>query len=259
MRRTSGASILILCGMIVATMTACDMKPTVNSEAESKPASEIVSEADELEDKITESETVAGTEAETVDGSSIPVEDTFLNKPHDVLPVSSDISAVEDKTIKYEDAYLRYLIPDTWEFVPEYSDESNRFTFFAPKNGAEHPSNTNVFINSLNNQSRDFDYSDPQVQEDFKLFMYQGIGTELPAEALYGVFRVFEFDHCYAYALTYGRQSEDGSTLMQTVCTVMGLPYAITVTWTDWGDDPVPTAEMTSLLIIQTLEVKVES
>ena len=257
MRRNTGTSIFILCGVIIATMTACGMKPAVNDEAESKPASEIVSESGEQEDKITESE--IGTETEIADESSTSTEDTFLNKPHDVIPIPSDISSIMDKTVKYEDEYLRYLIPDTWEFDPEYSDESNRFAFFAPKNGVEFPSNTNVFINSLDNQTKDFDYSDPQVQEDFKRFLYQGIGTELPLEAIYGVFRVFEFDHCYAYALTYGRQSADGTIVQQTVCTVMGLPYSITVTWTDWGDDPVPTAEITSLLIIQTLETKVES
>lgn len=85
------------------------------------------------------------------------------------------------ETQEYEDAYLSYEIPKSWQ-KHENSSDQLRLTLFAPQEAdTATPSNVSVQILSLQNQSRNFDYADPEIQKAYYEFLTSP-GSGLPTE-----------------------------------------------------------------------------
>lgn len=164
---------------------------------------------------------------------------------------------VEWETKRYEDAYLAYEIPASWEESPEYSSAEDNFTFFIPSESqTEYPSNVNIQITNLDNASKGMDYGDATVQRDFHEFIVTQGG--LPAQAKDREFAVYRTGDTYIYAYSFSRAVDDGGTVKQTAVFPVGFDYGVVIWATDWNDGASPAPVEVALHLCSTLE-KIES
>lgn len=164
-------------------------------------------------------------------------------------------AAIAWETEEYQDDYLTYDIPAGWERNAGFSNDANRFTFFTPSQGdTETPSNVNVQINSLSNQSRDMDYGNPEIQSLFHQFLLTEGG--LPSEAEDGAFTVYQAQDFYVYSIAFPRTVNGGAQVEQAVYLPVGLDYSVTIWATDWKDGASPSAAQAAEHICATLQLK---
>lgn len=162
---------------------------------------------------------------------------TETNEPDSSIVPLPD--AADWETQDYADEYLSYELPASWQYDENFSDESSRLAFFTPSDSAsESPSNINVQVLSLKNDTRDLDFSDPDIQESFHQFL---LTENLPPEAEDGTYTVYQRpDGLYVYAIDFDREMSEDMTIHQTGFYIMGLDITVSVWATDWHDNCTP-------------------
>ncbi len=159
---------------------------------------------------------------------------------------------------RFEDDYLSYEIPMTWDENEEFSNSSANLTAFLPMNSTtDRPSNVNITINSFENGAElaNTDYSDEKVQESFYAFLMSEVGTQLPTEAADGEFSVIQIGEHYVYTLAFERKVDE-KLVHQTLYAPMGYQYTMTIYATDWADGENPSSEQVAKHLIETLVIK---
>lgn len=158
------------------------------------------------------------------------------------------------ETQVYEDAYLSYEIPAGWQ-KHESSSEALRLTLFTPQEApTDTPSNVNVQILSLQNRSRDFDYSDPEIQKAYYEFLVSPDGG-LPADAAIKEYWTEQMGDTWVYSIRFDREAEDGTLVQQTGYFPMGLDYSLAIWATDYQDGCTPPVEEIARHICETLRI----
>lgn len=164
-------------------------------------------------------------------------------------------TAVDWETKEYEDTYLKYEIPSNWELNPNYSNEGMRLVFFASSEASSgNPSNVNVQVTSLKSNSKNLDYGDASIQDEFHDFLISEAG--LPNEAKNGVFKVFQTADFYVYTISFSRVTDSGIKVQQTAYIPVGLDYSIIIWATDWKDNTSPSVEEVAMHLCNTLQIK---
>ena len=115
------------------------------------------------------------------------------------------------------------------------------------------PSNVNVQISSLQSNSKNIDYSDEEIKEDFHEFLLSS--GQLPEEAQNGAYFTEEINGVWVYYLTFDREAQDGTSAKQTIYLPMGLDYSIVIWATDFNDGCTPKADDVAKHICATLEI----
>lgn len=176
-------------------------------------------------------------------------------EPTPPVKEETEVPAPEWETWVYQDDSLRYELPAGWAKNETYSSDQMRLAFFTMEHPTtETPSNVNIQILNRNNQSQDFDYSDPEVQADFHDFLLGPDG--LPQkEAQTGTYSAKKIQDLWVYSLSFSRDRGDGVMVQQTCYFPMGLPYSISIWATDFQDDCSPSVEEISEHICATLEI----
>lgn len=165
-------------------------------------------------------------------------------------------NAAQWETQVYEDDQLRYEIPANWVKNEEYSNSDMMFTFFCPQDTtSETPSNVNIQVLSLDNQSKDMDYADPEIQEQYHEFLLSANGIP-QEEAKNGEYTTEQIGDTWVYMLSFPRTAEDGTIVQQTAYFPMGLDYSIVLWATDFKDDCTPSVDEVAKHICATLELK---
>lgn len=171
-------------------------------------------------------------------------------------PLRPNAAGWEEKN--YQDSYLSYRIPESWEQNASQSNEEMMFAFFQsndPK--VTYPSNVNVQITQLNTgeHQNGIDYGDKEIQEEFHQFLITEMG--LPAEAADGTFTVTEAKgSVYIYSLGFDRKATDNTTVHQTVYLPMNLEHSIVIWATDFHEGAAVSADDAAKRICETLEIK---
>ena len=169
--------------------------------------------------------------------------------------IGADQSRPTWETQVYEDAYLSYEIPADWEKHENSSDEL-RLTLFTPQEAATAtPSNVSVQILSLQNQSKDLDYADPDIQKAYYEFLTSP-GSGLPAEMHDKEYWTEQIGGTWVYTLRFSRETEDGTTVRQTGYFPMGLDDSLAVWATDYQDGCTPAVEEIARHICETLRIR---
>lgn len=163
-------------------------------------------------------------------------------------------SPQEWETQVYEDAYLSYEIPASWQ-IHENSSEELRLTLFTEQEPAvQRPSNVSVQILSLQSRSRDFDYADPEIQALFHQFLIRP-DSGLAAEAQEGAYAAEQIGDTWVYSIRFVREADDGTLVQQTGYFPMGLDYTLAVWATDYRDGCTPAVEDIAVHICETLQI----
>lgn len=158
------------------------------------------------------------------------------------------------ETQGYEDDCLSYEIPASWQ-KHENSIDEMRLALFTPQEPAsETPSNVSVQVLSLQNQSKDFDYSDPDIQKLYYEFLTSPDGG-LPEDAQDWEYWTEQMDGTWVYSIRFARQAQDGTMVQQTGYFPMGLDYSLVVWATDYQDGCAPSADEIAVHICQTLRI----
>lgn len=158
------------------------------------------------------------------------------------------------ETQEYEDAYLSYEIPEDWK-KHENSSEELRLTLFTPQEAATAtPSNVNVQILSLENQSKNFDYADPEIQKAYYEFLTSP-GSGLPTEMQDKEYWTEQINDTWVYCITFARDAGDGTMVQQTGYFPMGLDYSLAIWATDYQDGCTPPVREIAEHICKTLEI----
>ncbi len=165
------------------------------------------------------------------------------------------VAQTEWETQVYEDEYLRYEIPASWAKNEDYSLSDMRLAFFTEKDPAtEKASNVNIQVLSLENQSKDMDYSDPKIQKEYHEFLLSPEGLT-QKEAQDGDYNAEQIEGVWVYSLSFDRDAGDGTMVRQTAYFPMGLDYAIVLWATDFQDDCTPSVEEVAKHMCATLEL----
>lgn len=171
-------------------------------------------------------------------------------------PLRPNAAGWEEKN--YQDSYLSYRIPESWEQNASQSNEEMMFAFFQSKDPkVTYPSNVNVQITQLNTgeHQNGIDYGDKEIQEEFHQFLITEMG--LPAEAADGTFTVTEAKGgVYIYSLGFDRKAMDNTTAHQTVYLPMNLEHSIVIWATDFHEGAAVSADDAAKRICETLEIK---
>lgn len=178
--------------------------------------------------------------------------------PSATIP-SSDVitldSAVDWDTTEYENDYLKFQIPANWKENLDYSDNTQLLSFFVSSEAtSDMSSNVNIQITNTKNQSKDMDYGDPEIQNEFHEFLISNAG--LPSEAKDGAFTVYQTPEFYVYSISFLRQTDDETIVKQTAYLPVGLDYSIMVWATDWNDGTTPSVDEIAMHLCATLELK---
>lgn len=167
---------------------------------------------------------------------------------------SQDQPQVEWETQSYEDAYLSYEIPASWQ-KHENSDDEMRLTLFTQQDApSQTPSNVCVQILSLQNRSKDFDYSDPEIQKAYYEFLISP-DSGLTEEAQSGEYWTQQIGGTWVYSIRLVREASDGTMVRQTGYFPMGLDYSLVVWATDYKDGCTPPVDEIAKHICQTLQI----
>lgn len=171
-------------------------------------------------------------------------------------PLRPNAAGWEEKL--YQDRYLSYQIPESWEQNASQSNEEMMFAFFQSKEPeVKYPSNVNVQITQLNSgeHQNGIDYGDKEIQEEFHQFLITEMG--LPAEAADGTFTVTETKGgVYIYSLGFERKAMDNTTAHQTVYLPMNLEHSIVIWATDFHEGAAVSADDAAKRICETLKIK---
>lgn len=158
------------------------------------------------------------------------------------------------ETQEYVDAYLAYEIPANWQ-KHENSSEELQMTLFTPQEAATAtPSNVNVQILSLQNQSKNFDYADPEIQKAYYEFLISP-DSGLPTEMQDKEYWTEQINSTWVYCITFVRDVGDGTMVQQTGYFPMGLDYSLAIWATDYQDDCTPPVREIAEHICKTLEI----
>lgn len=158
------------------------------------------------------------------------------------------------ETQTYQGKYLKYEIPKNWSKNDDNSVDELKLDFFTPTDiTSEMPSNVNVQISSLQSNSKNIDYSDEEIKEDFHEFLLSS--GQLPEEAQNGAYFTEEINGVWVYYLTFDREAQDGTSAKQTIYLPMGLDYSIIIWATDFNDGCTPKADDVAKHICATLEI----
>lgn len=176
--------------------------------------------------------------------------------PTDAGPTSDEVVADQSQptweTQVYEDEYLSYEIPASWQ-KHENSSDDMRLTLFTQQDPAtETPSNVCVQILSLQSQSKDFDYSDPEIQKLYYEFLVSP-ESGLTEEAQGGEYWTEQMDGTWVYSIRFSREAGDGTMVQQTGYFPMGLDYSLVIWATDYQDGCTPPVDEIAKHICQTL------
>lgn len=208
-------------------------------------------------DAVPSSDTVAVDESQEDTTDTTPASDAAaVDKSQDDAP-ATDAAAVDESQITwetqtYEDDYLSYEIPANWQ-KHENSNDEMRLTLFTEKEPAtEMPSNICVQILSLQSQSKDFDYADPEIQELYHQFLLSP-DARLVAEAQDGEYVAEQIGGTWVYSLSLTRETDDGTMVRQTGYFPMGLEYSLVIWATDYQDGCTPPVEEIAKHICETL------
>lgn len=154
----------------------------------------------------------------------------------------------------YKGKYLKYEIPKNWSKNEAHSIEEMNLDFFTPTDTtSEMPSNINIQISSLQSNSKNIDYSDEKIKEDFHKFLLSS--GQLPEEAQSGKYFTEEINGIWVYYLTFDREIQDGLSAKQTIYLPMGLDYSIIIWATDFNDGSTPKVDDIAKYICATLEI----
>lgn len=158
------------------------------------------------------------------------------------------------ETQTYEGKYLKYELPKNWSKNEAHSVDEMNLDFFTPTDTtSEMPSNINIQISSLQSNSKNIDYSDEKIKEDFHKFLLSS--GQLPDEAQNGKYFTEEINGIWVYYLTFDRETQDGSSVKQTIYLPMGLDYSIIIWATDFNDGSTPKVDDIAKYICATLEI----
>lgn len=167
---------------------------------------------------------------------------------------TADQSQPTWETLEYTDAYLSYEIPADWQKHENSSDEL-RLTLFTPQEAATAtPSNVSVQILSLQNQSKNFDYADPEIQKAYYEFLTSP-GSGLPTEMQDKEYWTEQINGTWVYCITFARYAGDGTMVQQTGYFPMGLDYSLAIWATDYQDGCTPPVREIAEHICETLEI----
>ena len=168
--------------------------------------------------------------------------------------IVEDQSQAEWETQVYEDEYLSYEIPASWKKHENSSDEM-RLTLFTQQEAAtDTPSNVSVQSLSLQSQSKDFDYSDPEIQKLYREFLISA-DSGLPAEAQGGEYWTEQIGGTWVYSISFAREADDGTIVQQTGYFPMGLDYSLAIWATDYQDGCTPPVEEVAKHICETFHI----
>lgn len=160
------------------------------------------------------------------------------------------------ETQQYEDEYLSYEIPANWAKNEEYSSSDLRLAFFTEKDSASAmPSNVNIQVLSLQNRSKDMDYSDPEIQKQYYEFLMSQDSLPL-GDAKDITYYTEEIGDRWVYMLSFSRTADDGTEAQQTAYFPMGLDYSLVLWATDFNDGYTPTVDEVAKHICATLTLK---
>lgn len=181
-----------------------------------------------------------------------------VSAPADPEPSSDEIVADPSQptweTQVYEDKYLSYEIPANWQKHENSSDEM-RLTLFTQQEAATAtPSNVSVQILSLQSQSKDFDYADPEIQELYHQFLISP-DSGLTSEAQDGEYVAEQIGGTWVYSISFAREADDGTMVQQTGYFPMGLDYSLAIWATDYQDGCAPPVEEIAKHICETLHI----
>ena len=105
----------------------------------------------------------------------------------------------------YKGKYLKYEIPKNWSKNEAHSIEEINLDFFTSTDTtSEMPSNINIQISNLQSNSKNIDYSDEKIKEDFHKFLLSS--GQLPEEAQSGKYFTEEINGIWVYYLTFVRK-----------------------------------------------------
>jgi len=159
---------------------------------------------------------------------------------------------------KYEDSYLSYEIPATWEQNKPLSKDSIYLTGFGPSNPAtDKSSSISILIEKFVNDAKlaNVDFGDKEIQNAFHEYLMSQVGDQLPNEAADGAFSVMIIEEHYVYTLSYEEKVRD-SIIHQKIYFPMDFDFTITIYATDWLDEEQPSANQVVEHLIKTLEIK---
>lgn len=181
-----------------------------------------------------------------------------VSAPTDPAPASSGIAADPFQpaweTQVYEDSYLSYEIPASWQKHASSTDDMRLTLFTEQDPSSETPSNVCVQIMSLQNRSKNLDYADPEIQKLYYEFLVSPEGG-LPAEAHDMEYWTEQLGDTWVYSIRFARETDDGTTVQQTGYFPMGLSYSLAVWTTDYSDDCAPPVEEIAAHICETLHI----
>lgn len=171
------------------------------------------------------------------------------------LTVHPEMDQPDWETQEYTDTYLSYEIPADWAKNETYSSPEYGLTLFTEQEPAvEMPSNVTVQILSLHNQSKDFDYSDPEIQEQYHQFLISP-DSGLTPEAQDGEYNVEQVAGTWVYSIRFTRETDGGVMVQQTGYFPMGLDYSLAIWATDYQDGCTPSVDEVAVYICQTLKL----
>lgn len=167
---------------------------------------------------------------------------------------AADPSQPTWETQEYADAYLSYEIPADWQ-KHENSSDQLRLTLFTPQEAATAtPSNVSVQILSLQNQSKNFDYADPEIQKAYYEFLTSP-DSGLPTEMQDQEYWTEQINSTWVYCITFARDAGDGTMVQQTGYFPMGLDDSLVIWATDYQDGCTPPVKEIAEHICETLEI----
>lgn len=166
--------------------------------------------------------------------------------------IAADQSQPTWETQEYEDTYLSYEIPAGWKKHENSSDDMRLTLFTQQEPTTDMPSNVCVQILSLQSQSKDFDYADPEIQELYHQFLISS-DSGLTAEAQDGEYATEQIGDTWVYSISFAREAEDGTMVQQTGYFPMGLDYTLAIWATDYKDGCTPPVEEIAKHICETL------
>ena len=178
---------------------------------------------------------------------------TQYNVANDITQSIEEEANVEYQ--KYEDRYLSYEIPVTWEQDELLSDDSIHCTGFGTTNPAtDKSSSISILVEKFVNDAKlaNVDFGDKEIQEAFHEYLMSNVGTTLPYAAADGDFSVITIGEHYVYILYYELVAGK-NVVHQKIYFPMDFDYTLTIYATDWLDGEQPSANQVVEHLIKTL------
>lgn len=172
-----------------------------------------------------------------------------------------DENEIEIQYKDYEDSYLSYEIPSTWEVYETFFDETTYGITFSPY-GSIKDTLSNIYVEIVDVKEivvYDMtDYGDEALQESFHEYLVKEVITDYPEEAAVGEFLTTMIDDHYVYTFAY-EVEVGGRKVVQKIYAPMGYEYPIMIYTTNWFDGEESRIYEITEHIIETLDVKESS